>query len=56
MALKHIQGWWLNNLPGEPIAVFNHPFWKEVFPNVQPKLTLAQGIFLLMRTEKIEMT
>jgi len=26
----------------EPIPVFNHPFCKEVFPNVQPKLTLAQ--------------
>ena len=29
-------------LPGEPIPVLNRPFCKEVFPNVQPKLTLAQ--------------
>jgi len=39
---KHIQGWQLNHLPGEPIPVLNHPFCKEVFPDIQPKLTLAQ--------------
>ena len=27
---------------GEPIAVLNNPFCKEVFPNIQPKPPLAQ--------------
>jgi len=31
---KHIQGWWLNHLPGEPVPVFNNPFCKEGFPDV----------------------
>ena len=30
------------HLPGEPIPVLNNPFCKEVFPDIQPKLTLAQ--------------
>ena len=42
MVFKHMQGWWLNHLPGEPVPVLNNPFCKEVFPNVQPKLTLVQ--------------
>jgi len=42
MVVKHIQGWWLNHLPGEPILVLNNPFCKEVFPDIQPKLTLEQ--------------
>jgi len=42
MVFKHIQGWWLNHLPGEPIPVLNSPFCKEVFPDIQPKLTLVQ--------------
>ena len=29
--------------PGEPIPVFNQPFCKEVFPNVQPKLTIPNS-------------
>jgi len=28
---KHIQRWWFNHLPEEPIPVLNHPFCKEVF-------------------------
>ena len=42
MVFKHIQGWWLNHLPGEPILVLNNPLSKEVFPYIQPKLTLVQ--------------
>jgi len=42
MDYKHVQGWWLNHLPGEPIPVFTNPFCKEVFPDIQPKLTLAK--------------
>ena len=33
MVFKHIQGWYLNHLPGEPIPVLNNPFCKEVFPD-----------------------
>ena len=39
---KHIQGWWINHIRGEPIPVLNNPFCKEVFPDIQHKLTLAQ--------------
>jgi len=42
MVFKHIQGWSLNHLPGEPIPVLNNPFSKDVFPDIQPKLTLMQ--------------
>jgi len=44
MVFKHIQGWWLNHLPGEPIPVFNNIFLigPKVFPDIQPKLTLVQ--------------
>ena len=41
MVVKHIQGWRLNHLTGEPIPVINNPFCK-VFPDIQPQLTLAQ--------------
>ena len=41
MVFKRIQGWWLNHLPGEPIPVLYNLFCK-VFPDIQPKLTLAQ--------------
>ena len=40
--VKHIQGWWLNHLPGQPIPVLNNPFCKEVFPDIQPKPPLVQ--------------
>jgi len=39
---KHIQGWWLNHLPGQSIPVLNNPFCKEQFPDIQPELTLVQ--------------
>jgi len=31
MVFKHIQGWWLNHFPGEPIPVLYNLFYKEVF-------------------------
>ena len=37
MVFKHIQG--LNHLPEQHIPVLNNPFCKEVFPDIQPKLT-----------------
>lgn len=42
MVFKHVQRWWLNHLPGEPIPVLYNPFCKEIFPDIQLKLTLAQ--------------
>ena len=33
MVFKHIQGWWLHDLPREPTPVLNNPFCKEVFPD-----------------------
>ena len=42
MVFKHIQGWWLHHLHGEPLPVLNNPFCQEVSPDIQPKLTLAQ--------------
>ena len=42
MVFRCHQGWWFNHLPGEPIPVLNHPFSKEVFPDIQPKLSLVQ--------------
>jgi len=32
----------MNQLPGEPIPVLNHPFCNEIFPDIQPKPPLAQ--------------
>jgi len=31
MIFKHIQGWWLNHLPLEPIPMLYNPFCIEVF-------------------------
>ena len=51
MALSTTPRWVLNtfrdgdrdgDLPGEPIPVFNNPFCKDVFPDIQPKPLLAQ--------------
>lgn len=42
--LKHLQGQWLHleYLPGQPIPMANHTFWKEIPPRVQPHTPLAQ--------------
>ena len=37
---EHHQARWLHHLSGQPIAVPDHPFREEVFPNVQPECTL----------------
>jgi len=29
-------------LPGQPITVYYHSFWEEIFPNIQPESPLAQ--------------
>ena len=42
MVFKHIQGWWLNHLPGESIPVLNHSFCKGSFSHTQPKAPLEQ--------------
>ena len=42
MVFKHVQGWWLNHLPGEHIPVLHNPFCKEGFPDIQTKPPLEQ--------------
>ena len=37
MVLEHLQGWWLHQLPGQPVPVHHHSFWK-VFPDTQPPI------------------
>ena len=39
---EHIQGWWLNHLPGQPTPVPNHSSGEEIFPDIQPESLLAQ--------------
>jgi len=42
MFLEHLQGWWLNHLPGQPISAPDHSFREEIFPSIQPDQPLAQ--------------
>jgi len=35
MFSEHLQGWWLNHLPGQPIPIPDHSFSKEIFPAIQ---------------------
>ncbi|KAK4810580.1 hypothetical protein QYF61_007317, partial [Mycteria americana] len=41
-AFKYLQGWRLNHFPGQPLPMLDHPFSKEIFPNIQSKPPLAQ--------------
>lgn len=45
--LKHLQGWWLHHLSGEPIPRSNDPFCGGTSPDVQPKPPLVhlKGMF-----------
>ena len=42
MFIEHLHGWWLNHLPGQPVAVPAHFFREENFPSIQPKTPLVQ--------------
>ena len=42
MFFKHLQGWGLNHLPGQPVPMPEHSFSKEIFPNIQSKPPLRQ--------------
>ena len=42
MVIEHLQGWWLNPLPGQPIPAPNHSFGEAIFPSTQPELPLVQ--------------
>jgi len=42
MFFKHLQGWGLNHLPGQPVPMPDHSFSKEIFPNIQPKPPLTR--------------
>jgi len=39
---KHLQGWGLHHLLGQPVPVHDHSFRKEIFPNSQSKPPLTQ--------------
>lgn len=41
MFLKHLQGWWLHQFPGQPIPAPDHSFREAVHPNVQPEFLLV---------------
>ena len=42
MFFNHLQGWWLNHLPRQPVPMSDHSFSKEIFPNIQSKPPLTQ--------------
>ena len=31
------RGWWLHHFPGQPVAMLDHSFSREIFPNIQSK-------------------
>jgi len=37
MLLKHWQAWGINHLSRNPVPMFDHPFGKEMFPQVKFK-------------------
>jgi len=39
--LEHLQGWWLDHYPGQPVTMPNHSFL-EVLPKIQPESSLMQ--------------
>jgi len=36
-SFKYLQGWRLNQFPGQPVPTFDKPFSEEIFPNIQSK-------------------
>lgn len=40
--LERFQRPWLQNFPGQPVAMLDHPFSEGFFPNVESKFPLAQ--------------
>ena len=39
---EHLQGWWLNHLPGQTVSMPDHSFGENIFPNIQLEYPLAQ--------------
>jgi len=39
---EHLQGWWLNHFPGQPVPMSDHSFSKEIFPKIYSKPPLTQ--------------
>jgi len=39
---KHLQGWGLDDLPGQPVPMPDRSFSKEIFPDIQSKPPLTQ--------------
>ena len=40
--LQHLQGQWLQHLPGQPLPMPHHSFWEDIFLNTQPEPPMAQ--------------
>ena len=43
-AFEHLQGWRLDNLPGQPVPVLSHSHCKKVFPDVQREPPVFQVV------------
>ncbi|KAK4820802.1 hypothetical protein QYF61_006927 [Mycteria americana] len=41
-SFKYLQGWRLNQFPGQPVPMLDNPLGEEKFPNIQSKPPLAQ--------------
>lgn len=41
ISFEHFQGWWFYHFPGQLVPVPDHPFNKEIIPNVWSKLPIA---------------
>lgn len=43
--LELCQAWYCDYFFGQPVPMPNHPLGKELFPDIQPKLTQPHPIF-----------
>ncbi|KAK4826053.1 hypothetical protein QYF61_004168 [Mycteria americana] len=41
-SFKYLQGWSLNDFPGQPVPRLDNPFGEKIFPNIQSKPPLVQ--------------
>lgn len=44
MAFEHVQGWRLQNLPGQPVPALGYPHSKKVLPDVWMKPPVFQFV------------
>jgi len=43
--LEHLQGWWLQHLPGQPVPMPHYSFQEEFFSNIQPEPSVLSNSF-----------